>query len=250
MLTVVFAALLAQTHFAAKHADVFGEEEAAAKAGREIDAAGERFRDLIGSAPLRGAIVLTVKGKPEKDNAKDLTYARFGAKWIWRWEPKCGAEPDETMTHELGHLWLAFWADGTQPPRVKQYGSTLPDWVDEGFANLLEGPKAHKAYRDEVRRRAAAQTLLPLASLLGCVHPDSREKTEKPREQDRWLFYAQSYGFTAFLVDRAGAAGFRKLAALLKAGKPFAECLEATGLPATLEALEAVWKQWAAETSK
>jgi hypothetical protein len=239
------ALLLAQAHVAGRHADVFGEEEAARKAAGEAGAAGDRFRELLEVAPVRGAIVLTKDGKPAKDRQADVAYTRNGARWIWRWEPRRGAEPDETMTHELGHLWLTFWADGLEPPKVKRYGSSLPDWFDEGFASLLEGPKAHAAYAAAMKKRLVAGTAMPLGDLLECLHPDSREKSERKKATDRWLFYAQSYSVVAFIAEHLGAVAFRSVATKLKAGRELAAALGSDGLPGTLAEFESAWIDWA-----
>ena len=233
------------------HLDVFGDKEPAEKASAEAEAAAKRFVELFGSAPLRGAIVLTTDGKPGKDREKDLAYAKHGAKWIWRWERGKGTEvrpegADETMTHELGHLFLIFWIHGITPPG-QQYGSRLPDWFDEGVATVFEGPAAQTAYDAEMRKRVAASTHMPLSDLFACLHPDSREKSEKPKAKDRWLFYAQSWSVTAFLVDRFGAAGFRAIAINFKEGNKLESSLGLKGLPKTVADLESAWKKWVVE---
>lgn len=244
--SAIALAVLLQVHVAGEHVDVFGEAGAAEKAKGEADAAAARFKELFGVAPLRGAVVLTRDGRPAKDRKRDLAYTKNGAKWIWRWEPSKGAEPDETMAHELGHLFFVFWIHGTTPPAKKQYGSELPDWLDEGVACLLEGPRAREAYAAEVRRRARAGTTLPLAELFGGLHPISREESDVPRIEDRWLFYAQSWSVTAFLAEECGAAALRRVVATLRRGKRVQDALGAKGLPDSLEELEKRWKEWAA----
>jgi len=240
--SLLLALLLQQA--AGEFMDVFGEMEAAGKAVKEADAAAARFKEIFGVAPLRGAIVLTTDGKPAKDRTKDLAYAKNGAKWIWRWEAKKGAEPDETMAHELGHLFLIFWIHGTTPP-APQYGSLLPDWLDEGVASLLECAAGHKGYAAEMRKRIAAETHLPLKDLFGCLHPDSREKSSKPKAKERWLFYAESWSVTAFLLERYGAKAMRHLVATLKEGKSMDTAMGAQGLPKSVADLETAWKAWA-----
>lgn len=215
--------LILQIHVEGKHADVFGEEEAAWAASRDADAAGEKFREVFGASPLRAAIVLTKDGKPAKDAKADVKYAKNGAKWVWRWEAKRGREPDATMAHELGHLWLIFWADGERP-KAAPYGSSLPDWLDEGVASLLEGA-------DYGKGKAS-----PLADLFTWEHPDSRGTGEKAK--DRGLFYAQSASVVRYL-DKRGALGH--VAKTLRSGKKFEDALGCHGLPKTLEEFEAAW---------
>lgn len=240
---VLLAAAAAQAHVAGRFIDVFGESEAAEKAAKEADAAARRFQELFATTPLRGAIVLTRDGHPVKDAKKDMAYTKNGAKWVWRWEQGKGQEPDETMTHELGHLWLIFWKDGTGLT-VPQYGSSLPDWLDEGIANLLEGPRAHEAYRSGTRQRVEAGTHMPLTELFTCLHPGSREKSDRPKAKDRWLFYAQTYSITAFLAESCGADAFRHVVYTLKDGRKIEDALGHKGLPATLADLEKAWKAW------
>ncbi len=246
LLTLFLVAGLGQVHVAGRHVDVFGAAEAAEKAKGEADAAGDRFQALFGAAPWRGAVVLTQDGRPAKDAKGDLKYLAGGARWIFRWEPGKGNEPDETMTHELGHLWLIFWMDGTGL-KEPQYGSSLPDWLDEGVANLLEGPRAHAAYRGEMRRRVAAGTHQPLAELFACVHPISRQKTDKPKAADRWLFYAQTHSITAYLAEGLGPEAFRHVVTTLKQGKGLEAALGAKGLPKSVAELESAWKAWVAK---
>jgi hypothetical protein len=246
---VLLAAALLQVRVGGDHLDVFGEKEAAGKASAEAEAAAARFVEIFGAAPPRGAIVLTKDGKPAKDKQKDLAYAKHGARWIWRWEAKKGLEPDETMTHELGHLFLIFWLHGETPPGP-QYGSRLPDWLDEGVANVLEGPNAHAAYDGEMRKRVAARTHMPLTDLFACLHPQSRETSDRKKAEDRWLFYAQSWSVTAFLIDRGGIAAFRAIVSALKDGKKLETVLGTKGLPNTVADLEAAWMAWAAEERK
>ncbi|MBI2900345.1 MAG: hypothetical protein HYY17_09175 [Planctomycetes bacterium] len=236
---------LAQVHVAGKDMDVFGERGPAEKAARETDAAGARFREIFGAAPRRGAVILTREGRPVPDRDKDRAYFAHGAKWIWRWEAGRGAEPDTTMAHELGHLWLLFWADGPEP-KTRQYGSTLPDWIDEGFASLMEGETARRLYSGAAKRLVRDGTRLPLADLLGCIHPDSREKTDRPKAKDRLVFYTQSWSVVAFLEDRYGAAALRHLLEKIRSGKRVEDALGEKGLPKTLGDLDAEWEAWAA----
>jgi hypothetical protein len=238
--------VLCQAHAAGEFVDVFGGRDAAEKAAKEADAAAAQFKALFGVAPMRGAVVLTTEGKPEKDKTRDLVYAKHGARWIWRWEANKSAEPDETMAHELGHLFLIFWIHGATPPGL-QYGSLLPDWLDEGVASVIESPNGHAAYAAEMCKRIAADSHLPLGEFFNCLHPDSREKCKKSRAGDRWLFYAQSYSVTAFVIDRYGAEAIRAIVGALKERKPIETALGTKGLPKTLADLESAWKKWASE---
>jgi len=247
-LTAALLALLAMQdppHTAGRHMDLFGDPEVCARAAADADAAGDRFRGLFGTAPVRGALVLT-NGRPGLKEAgrSDRAFTRHGARWIWRWERTTAQERDEHMTHELGHLWLIFWADGLDAPPARRYGSSLPDWFDEGFACLLEGPKMQRAYAATVRRRAAEGSVMALADLFACVHPDSKEETKKEKAADRWLFYSQSWSVAAFLAESLGADAFRRIAATLKAGRPFETALGGKGLPKDLAGFEDAWKAW------
>jgi hypothetical protein len=247
-LSAVLWALLAiqdPSRTAGRHVDCFGDETVCARAAADADAAGDRFRDLFGTAPARGAVVLT-NGRPDLKDKKSRTRAllRFGARWSWQWERTTGPDPDETMTHELGHLWLIFWADGFGAPAARRYGSSLPDWFDEGVACLLEGPKMQRLYAATLKRRMDGEDAMSLARLFACVHPDSKEETKKEKAADRWLFYSQSWGVAAFLADGLGPEAFRRVAGELKAGRAFEKALGGKGLPKDLAAFEDAWKAW------
>jgi hypothetical protein len=247
-ITAAFLALLAMQEpprTAGRHMDLFGDPEAGARAAADADAAGDRFRALFGAAPVRGAIVLT-NGRPDlKDrNSRSRAFMRFGARWIWQWERTTAEERDETMTHELGHLWLIFWADGLDARPARRYGSSLPDWFDEGVACLLEGPKMHRAYAATLKRRVDGGSAMSLEDLFACVHPDSKEETTKEKAADRWLFYSQCWSVAAFLADGLGADAFRRVAVALKTGRPFEKALGDKGLPKDLAGFEDAWKAW------
>src|SRR5262245_43196293 len=165
-ITAALLALLAMqepARTAGRHMDLFGDPDVCARARDDADAAGDEFRALFGAAPVRGAILLT-NGRPDLKDKKSRSreFMRHGARWIWQWERMTGPERDETMTHELGHLWLIFWADGLDAPPARRYGSSLPDWFDEGVACLLEGPKMQRAYAATVKRRAAEGSVMAL----------------------------------------------------------------------------------------
>jgi hypothetical protein len=205
---------------AGEHVDVFGGKEEAAKLAKEADAAGARFRGILGTAPLRGAILVGKEMKSGPEHAKN------GAKWIWTWDPSGLYEG--AFAHELGHFWLIYWADGTQA-KLTGYGSSLPDWIDEGFASLFDPPELRRSYAAEMKRRIAAGTHLKLEDLFGLLHPDSRGKGDRCR--DRFLFYAQSWSVAAWLEEK-GTLG--RVLKDLKAGKK----------PAAAD-LEPGWTEWA-----
>lgn len=238
-LAAVLAALLLQAQPAppGRHMGVFGDPETALRASADADAAGDRFQELLGKAPVKGALILA--GEPPRRAGSRIGK---GLRWEWTWKRTTGAERDETMTHELGHLWLIFWADGLEAPKVRRYGSSLPDWFDEAVACLLEGPRMQKIYAGIVRRRVSDDTAMPLAELLACLHPDSREESNREKARDRMLFYSQAWSVASFIADRYGPKAFRHVAETLKAGKPFEAALGAHGLPKQLPEFEEAWK--------
>jgi hypothetical protein len=209
---------------AGRHADVFGDEAVAKRASRDADAAGDRFKEIFGVTPLRAAIVVA------KERPADASLMKGGAKWIWSWSRKTGDDPDGDMMHELGHMWFIFWVDGTSRPKAKVYGSSLPDWIDEGVATLFDTEKTRAWYRRSLRSRL--DDAPSLDDFFACVHPDSREKgAEERRAKDRGQFYGQAHSVTAYLLEKGE---LRKAIATMRQGRAVATDFEKS------------WREWAA----
>jgi len=241
---LVAACALLQSSATGKHADIFGEEEAVKRAVKDADAAGERFREIFGVAPVKVAVILQKDGKPLPDTKADQACYKNGAKFIFRWEKKPGYDE---MTHELGHLWLLVWIDGLPkaPPREPRYGSTLPDWADEGVATLFDDEAMRARYRVDMRKYLSGK-VPSLDELFDSVHPESRQPgAEERRAKDRWLFYCQTNSVMEYVLEKHGAESLRHVIATLKKGKGMAPALGAKGLPKTVEELEKAWREWA-----
>lgn len=106
-----------------------------------------------------------------------LGYARVGADRFESLERWAADHWEQFLPHEIGHLFLATEmripdrAPGWGGPRhgSREYGTPLPDWLDESVAMWMEP----RAYRDArlARVMGAGQKPPPIAAVLGWTHP-------------------------------------------------------------------------------
>lgn len=176
----------------------------------------------------------------------------------------------------------AFWPDAGQVDQaVSHYGGPGPDWLDELAAILLEDEPTAARRRDQMQALlrgeivpaigpvAGRETLLDLKTFLTREHPAlSRALTERPEMPagggialvytpagggisavvEERLFYIQTRGFADFLIEKTGRPTvFAEIAQAVAGGDSFETWLAgpgaALGLPATLDGLDALWKQ-------
>jgi hypothetical protein len=145
--------------------------------------------------------------------------------------------------HESAHrIATAMLYPGDSTAALGQYGSPLPDWLDEGIALLAEPPDDQRA-RLALLFDGAMIYALPLRRFLYMAHPALSGAA--PGSQLRQTFYGQSLAFSLYVRERAGPGGVRALVARLQGGANQGAALTALpGLPADGGALEQDWLAW------
>lgn len=186
------------------------------------------------------------------------------------------------VAHELGHLWLraAFAADSPSEGEGR-YGSTLPDWLDETAAVLMETDELTASRRTQFTTlaREHPERILPLTEYFTREHPIHRQAralaestgareggasvrvvTQQEAESAGMditggaAFYAQTRAFADFLTERAGGERvFAAIAESLAHGQSMDAWLSQDGrawrLPASTAELERDWRGWISERS-
>ena len=160
----------------------------------------------------------------------------------------------EVLPHETAHALLTarFFPDMYIPQG--EYGTPLPDWLDEGVAIWAEPA----ASRDEriAQARALPAARQGLAGILGSRHPAManaaawrmREGGAPPADDEAlWAFYPQSIGVVAFVMDTGGAAAMAALAerVLARPGRQGMQVLAGLpGMPADEQGVLDAWGRW------
>ena len=157
----------------APQADVVRAEAACANVRR-------RFAATIGRPP-EGTIVLS-------DEQGLVTWTE-GGRWTLTWPTTSrlsagsaglGSTPvdfvarqwEDVLPHEIGHIMLAAWLYLPGRPLAGDYGTYLPDWVDEAVAIAME-PERTRAFR---LSQTSAFPSPDLASLLSLPHPGATSR--------------------------------------------------------------------------
>jgi hypothetical protein len=157
-----------------------------ARARAACSAARQRFTAILGDAPP-GTIVLSA--------SQGLSTYTEGGRWTLTWPTSSRlvagkvATPDanveqrrfldeqwhEVLPHELGHIMLGAFLYSPGRVLTGEYGTYMPDWIDEAVAISME-PQAIRADRLEQARGIAAAP--PLAEVLTFRHPFSGSRIE------------------------------------------------------------------------
>jgi hypothetical protein len=124
-------------------------------------------------------------------------------------EPYSGtSEVARSISHELAHLYL-YEATG------EGYES-VPLWLDEGIATMIEGAAGNPIYRVRLEEALASGETIPFADL--CY-------TMPAGEDDALLAYAQSSAFVSYLQLEYGDQALQRLVGAVADG---ADCQSAT----------------------
>lgn len=160
----------------------------------------------------------------------------------------------DVLPHEITHALLAVRFDGawTEPPSAG-YGTSFPDWFDEGVAIRAESIENRRARLAQARALPAARR--DLRSIVASRHPAQadtrllaiRDGAAPPPDRALWDFYSQAIAVLEFVFQKGGQAAIRELAARYIADPNDPDALAGLpGLPSTLEGVVAAWEEWIA----
>ena len=141
--------------------------------------ARQRFVDLFGDAPI-GTIALSP--------TQGLSTFTQGGRWTLTWPmtsrlaasmPSAGGSASETkrfldeqwqdvLPHELGHIMLGAFLYSPGRTLIGEYGTYMPDWVDEAVAISMEPARTRADRLDQARGFTAAPLL---GEVLAYRHP-------------------------------------------------------------------------------
>lgn len=186
-----------------------------------------------------------------------------GAQWEIQWARDLPR--GDFMRHEVAHLLLLEAETGLAPElrarmlAKNQYGTVLPDWMDEAAAVLAEGALA--ADREATLQAAVqGEKLIPLTELFTMHHPghDAVTGAVKDPTAKNFIFYAQCWGFPQFIEETYGLPVMHQMLKSAQKGEPVKSVLEwmaknkkklknpEVRVPDTLDAFDADWRAWAA----
>lgn len=164
----------------------------------------------------------------------------------------------EVLPHEIAHLLVAarFFPDAGATP-AGEYGTPLPDWLDEGLAIWAEPAPSRK--RRVEQARSLPPEMLDLRRILYSPHPATgraaayvaRDGTARPAEFELWAFYPQSIAALTFIHEHGGAPAVQELVARLRLDP--ADPLALAGLPGLPDDIEGVieaWEEWLGEATE
>ena len=143
------------------------------------DEARRRFAAVVGVPPA-GTITLSDRG--------GLSAFTQGDRWALDWPTSSrlasgvatgsdgGAEArrfideqwQQVLPHELGHIMFGAWLYSPGRDQLGDYGTYMPDWVDEAVAISMEPPLIRA---DRLAQARAFTTMPPLAEVLAFRHP-------------------------------------------------------------------------------
>ncbi len=250
VLTTPLVAQNKYKHYEMEHFDLYAtSDEIANEHGKKLKTACKRFYSVFGKHHKRGAIgIETAPGKPDRDD---------NAKWYFPWDPNKGGAKRGIMakafTHEVGHImFLKTFNEGCSKEVKKNhnnYGSYLPDWIDEAIAVYLE-PEDLRKQRYRRFQKNFQNKKIPLKKLFTMNHPKigkgGRPKRKKGNKSKVQAFYTGTLSVLEFLLDVEGNSFVQEMVSMLQKGKPMKEILrkKADNLPADLGKLEKYWVKW------
>lgn len=167
-------------------------------------------------------------------------------------EEHVAAQWREVLPHEISHILLAvrFFRDsGATPPG--EYGTPLPDWLDEAVAIWAE-PQTSRQRRVE-QARELPDEYLDLHTILTTPHPATgrsaayvaRDGTARPADFTLWAFYPQAIAVLAFIHEHGGTAATSELVRRIQDEQEGPQAVAGLpGLPADFEQVDALWREW------
>jgi hypothetical protein len=136
-------------------------------------------------------------------NTGTITYVWSFPNGLKRFKPRPAIN---LLRHEIGHNLFALYMAPTSTK--DQYGTDVPDWLDEMAAIAFESKERRLSRRGDIEQKQ----LLPLSKLLGMIHPESGSTvvikkgetfaTSTTTSDQTIPFYTTIAGFYDFLVAK------------------------------------------------
>ncbi|MGH7477493.1 MAG: hypothetical protein ACRELD_14600 [Longimicrobiales bacterium] len=155
------------------------------------------------------------------------------------------------LPHEIAHVLLAarFFAEQAAGDG-SEYGTPLPDWLDEGVAIWAESLGNRRTRLDDAR--ALPERRRDLRAILGDSHPATgnsdilaiRDGAPPPDDEALWAFYPQSIAVLDFVYDAGGSDATRELVERLLSDPECDPVSGLPGLPADFSDVVAAWDRW------
>jgi hypothetical protein len=171
--------------------------------------------------------------------------------------------PGEIIAHEAGHALLNAYVDAhlagraLPAPRRSTYGhSSIPDWLDEAVAQLVEGDEPSKGSERRRRLNEIGSGKLALQRLLAMDHPSIAARSGATDAERRSVsqvetsggadaFYAQSVELLRMLIVLEGKEFLPRLVQGLAEGRQMDEILAAARrAPRSAAELASLFGQW------
>lgn len=230
-----------------------------ARARAACSGARQRFTAILGDAPI-GTINLSP--------TQGLSTFTEGGRWTLTWPMSSrlaagmpgvsGADMEtrrfldeqwqEVLPHELGHLMLGAFLYSPGRVLTGEYGTYMPDWVDEAVAISsppCDGPCARE-------RPGDTRIITERVFRDGRVTVDTAYVSgERALEADPLArFYILSYALWAYIEARGGRGAIDRLIERLRRNpRDVTAIIALPGLPRTAAAVEADWRRWLASTA-
>ena len=259
-MALLFALLLQSDPVKGDHAVAYGDD---------AEAVVKTLDEIVGRVEAVFGIDVRTVALTRKDGRKimvipkpDAAIRKAGAKWEIQWADDLPR--GDYFRHEVAHLIFLEAEIGIAKSLEKrkfekgQYGTVLPDWMDETAAVLGETDLVEER-RSTLTYAVKNDKLIPLAEFFTMHHPGHDEGTggRKDPSAKNFIFYAQCWGFVQYLENSYGLVVMHEMLKLAKKDKPVEGVLdwmarnkgklagETPGVPDTLDAFDAAWREWA-----
>lgn len=189
--------------------------QAADRLGEVLEREYARLSQMVGQLPEGlNVIVYTRESFERIAGRRDWTLGLYDGRIRLRLEEVGNETLPQVISHELGHAFLA-----------QTYGSVIPTWLHEGFAQVVEPPQPVSLRQKEILEAVASKNAwIPLKWLdRRFEQPSHLENLERA--------YAQSQYVVDFLVARYGTSRFQQFLKELSQGKPIEQAFDGAFSP-------------------
>ena len=157
----------------------------------------------LGDLPARVTVILYRTGEFKKISSRfDWALGFYDGRIRMRLEDVGTRWEENILAHEMAHAFLH-----------KLYGSHLPVWVHEGYAQLKEPERPFSAKEQEIEAGVSARTLWVPLKWLDLHFQQPTDRTDVDRS------YAEARIVVRFLMQKHGPERFKNFLSLLASGE-------------------------------